>query len=465
MTKAVDAGAIGPIRVGPINLIKGGRPLVRDIHFQLLPGRYIELRGANGSGKTTLLKMLAGLDESLQSHSFSAIPASVFYFAHQSGFRPELNVRDQLALSLQLVGVTQSSNVLDTLLENAGLRRQANLQVRELSHGQHRRLLLLVMASSQRHLWLIDEPLNALDDEAKRLFAELLIAHLQAGGMAIVATHLGLSEAIPALTAFCGGQLSIKEGLAAFQLSATTSITDLDHATIAFQPGKPITAFHALLWSMRREFKLLAARPADIAWPAMFHLMIVSMFPLAIGTGPEILQRLAPGVFWMSAMLAMLMAASRLFEQDSEHGVLVQIRTADCSFTAVSAGKFAASFLAIAVPVALVSYPLGLLYHLPLAMMNNLTLSLLFGLVSLVTFTGLFAALGLMARNAQVVMCLLAFPVFVPLLIFGTSAVNDVAVNANFGFSSPLVVLISLACLTMLTVPLVTAKVLALAVE
>ena len=104
---------------------------------------------------------------------------------------------------------------------------------------------------------------------------------------------------------------------------------------------------------------------------------------------------------------------------------------------------------------------LGLLYHLPLAMMNNLTLSLLFGLVSLVTCTGLFAALGLMARNAQVVMCLLAFPVFVPLLIFGTSSVNA----DGPGFSSPLVVLISLACLTMLTVPLVTAKVLALAVE
>lgn len=473
MTKPVDVVDLDPVQLGPIDLapidlgpidlVKGGRPLVRDIHFQLLPGRYIELRGANGSGKTTLLKILAGLDESLQSHSLSAIPASVFYFAHQSGFRPELNVRDQLALSLQLLGVTQSPDILDTLLGSAGLRRQANLQVRELSHGQHRRLLLLVMASSQRHLWLIDEPLNALDDEAKRLFAELLIAHLQAGGMAIVATHLGLSEAIPALTAFCGGQLSINDGLAAFQPSANTPGTD--HATIAFQPGKSITALQALLWSMRREFKLLAARPADIAWPAMFHLMIVSMFPLAVGTGPEILQRIAPGVFWMSAMLAMLMAASRLFEQDSEHGVLVQMRAAECSFAAVSAGKFAASFLAIAVPVALVSYPLGLLYHLPLAMMNNLTLSLLFGLVSLVAFTGLFAALGLMARNAQVVMCLLAFPVFVPLLIFGTSAVNDVAVNATFGFSSPLVVLISLSCLTMLTVPLVTAKVLALAVE
>jgi heme exporter protein B len=68
-----------------------------------------------------------------------------------------------------------------------------------------------------------------------------------------------------------------------------------------------------------------------------------------------------------------------------------------------------------------------------------------------------------MARNSQVMLCLLAFPVFVPLLIFGTATVNASA--GGFSFSSPLVVLISLACLTMLTVPLVTAKVLALAIE
>jgi heme exporter protein B len=212
---------------------------------------------------------------------------------------------------------------------------------------------------------------------------------------------------------------------------------------------------------MRRELKLLLAKPAEIVWPAMFHVMIVSMFPLAIGAGPDILQRIAAGVFWMSAMLAILMAAGRLFDLDSEHGALMQVRVAGGSLATLCAGKFAASFIAICLPIALISYPLGLLYHLPLAMMNNLTLSLIFGLVSLVAFSGLFAALGLMARNAQVMMCLLAFPVFVPLLIFGTSAVNATGLH----FSSPLVVLISLACLTMLTVPLVTAKVLALALE
>jgi len=169
----------------------------------------------------------------------------------------------------------------------------------------------------------------------------------------------------------------------------------------------------------------------------------------------------------MSAMLAVLMAASRLFELDDEHGVLVQLNTSRSSLAALTAGKFAASLLSLGIPLALLSYPMGLLYHLPLSSIHHLCLSLLFGMVSLIAFSGLFAALGLMARQAQVMMSLLAFPVFVPLLIFGTAAVNHTEKGFGQGldWSSPLFVLVSLAVLSMLTIPLITAKVLELVVE
>lgn len=451
-----DASAL--MRFGPYQLVRGGRRLARDIEFQVDAGRYIELCGANGSGKTTLLRLIAGLsaqqDSQQDFRKTSGYPA--FYFAHQAGFRPELKVADQLVLSLQMLGVAIRSADVALVLETAGLRKQAGLQVRELSQGQHRRLLLLVMAKSRRTLWLIDEPLNALDEQAKTLFASLLADHLQQGGVAIVATHISLQQVLPQLALFFGGKLNIAAQAGHFEPQPTQPVVAATMASAAH-----LTPAASYRCTLRRELKLIAARPVDIIWPAVFHLMVVSMFPLAIGAQPEMLQRIAPGVFWMSAMLAVLMGASRLFDMDEEHGALAQMRTAGFSLSALCAGKFTASFVGIGIPVALVSYPMGLLYHLPVPAMHGLFLSLAFGLVSLIAFSGLFAALGLMARQAQVMMSLLAFPVFVPLLIFGTAAVNQI----GQGISAPMLVLASLAVLTMLTIPLVTAKVLELAVE
>ncbi|HSH73247.1 MAG TPA: heme exporter protein CcmB [Methylophilaceae bacterium] len=447
------------LNFGPYHLQRGGRTLAKDVLFQVAAGHYIELTGANGSGKTTLLRLIAGLNEG--SHSGSVAQYTTFYFAHQTGFRPELKVTDQFVLSLQMLGIAVRQADIAAALEAAGLRKQANLQVRELSHGQHRRLLLLVMAKSRRTLWLIDEPLNALDEQAKALFASLLVVHLQQGGAAIVATHMQLQQALPELIPYLGGNLLIAGTSSDFQIAQQVTIKEKQSALT--EPAVGISAVSSFTWSLHRELKLIAAKPVDIIWPSIFHLMVVSMFPLAIGAQPELLLRIAPGIFWVSAMLAVLMGANRLFEMDDEHGVLAQMRTAGFSLSALSAGKFTASFLGIGIPVALVSYPMGLLYHLPLLTIHHLSLSLAFGLVSLIAFSGLFAALGLMARQAQVMMSLLAFPVFVPLLIFGTASVTRT--EQGFSLSSPIFVLISLAVLTMLTIPLVTAKVLELVIE
>jgi heme exporter protein B len=156
------------------------------------------------------------------------------------------------------------------------------------------------------------------------------------------------------------------------------------------------------------------------------------------------------------------MTAQSFYSADDEAGALVQIRSAKVSITAFCAAKAVANSVFLAVPIILLTYLLGLLYHLPAQTMHQTALSLAFGLLSLTAMTALFSSLSLMARQAQVMMSLLAFPVFVPLLIFGTAAASK---QTESMFSAPMWVMLSLAILFMLTMPFVTAKALKLAIE
>lgn len=446
--QSIEASAL--ISIGPLEIKRGGRVLVKAVSFALLGGHYLEVRGDNGAGKTSLLRALAGLGNA------SAVHPSMFYFAHHAGFRPELTVLAQLALSLQMLGVPSDANELHRLLKTANLTHLQFSSIRTLSHGQTKRLALLLMMASQRELWLIDEPINALDAQACVLFETLLTAHLARGGMAIIATHQTLSDVLPNIQAYCYGQLHLQAR--GYQLDVdrqNQNQIQMPHTRYAKQ-----SAWQTWLWSMRRELALLMAKPADVLWPALFFAMVVTMFPFTLAPNTQVLQAIAIGVLWMSALLSVLIAAQRLFTVDEEQGMLVQLHCAGLSFQAFCAAKIVANWLFVALPVVILSYLLGLLYHLPLPIMHQTALSLLLGLLSLVGLVSMFASLSLMARQAQVMMSLLALPVFVPLLIFGSAAANAPSV-----LSAPMWVMLSLAILSVITMPLLSAQALKLALE
>ncbi len=448
------------LKFGPYCLKRSGRVLAKSLTFDLPAGCFLELRGDNGAGKTSLLRTLAGLGD--VNDKYADIKSrSVFYFAHHTGFSAELTVLKQLDLSLQMLGVQADAKKLLGMLEVVGLSRAKTAQVRTLSHGQWRRLGLAVMAGSGCQLWLIDEPLNALDVNAKALFADLLKVHLEHGGMAIVATHQALSEALPSLATYCHGVMTISGGSAIF--NAAPHQQQAVPKKWSTENKLPMQAWAAFLWAIRREAALLMAKPLDVLWPALFFAMVVTMFPLAVGAVTDTLSKIAAGVFWMAALLSVLMAASRLFSADDESGALVQIRTARLSMSAFCAAKIVSNSLYLGVPMVVLSYILATLYHLPLVMMHSLALALFMGLFSLTAFAALFAALGLMARQSQVMMSLLAFPIFVPLLIFGAAASSRI--DSQMFFTAPMWVMLSLACLTLLALPYVTAKALDLAIE
>jgi heme exporter protein A len=179
--------------------------VLANLSFELHPGQALELRGANGSGKTTLLRSLAGLaplsDGDLLWNKQgirlgdAEHAARTAYLGHLNGLSTELTASENLRFAQQLGGGTD----VDSAMQDWGLAKEAEQPVRYLSQGQRRRLALARVWLARRTLWLLDEPCAALDSAGEQLFDAQLSKHLEAGGMAIVATHRALSVPATAL--------------------------------------------------------------------------------------------------------------------------------------------------------------------------------------------------------------------------------------------------------------------------
>lgn len=177
--------------------IRGQRVLFRDLSFSLAAGRALSLQGPNGVGKTSLLRLIAGFlrpaagTVSLRTNGVEVADAEergkfVGWLAHQDAVKPQLGVREQLAFFARLYG---SGRDPGEAMRTFGLAPLAELPGQYLSAGQKRRLALARLQLSARPVWLLDEPLAALDAAGKKLVAETVAAHCASGGIAVAATH------------------------------------------------------------------------------------------------------------------------------------------------------------------------------------------------------------------------------------------------------------------------------------
>ncbi len=171
---------------------RGGLPLADDMSFAVHGGTCLLLRGPNGTGKTTLLLTLAGIVAPLAG--FFAIEGAdpeagplLHYCGHRNATKPRLSVAENLGFWAAVNGATGDS--VETALDRVGLGDLATLDAGYLSAGQSRRLALARLLVTQRPIWLLDEPTAALDTEGHQLVTELIDGHLDAGGIAIAATH------------------------------------------------------------------------------------------------------------------------------------------------------------------------------------------------------------------------------------------------------------------------------------
>jgi heme exporter protein A len=186
---------------------RGEARLFTNLAFEVAPGTALSVRGPNGSGKTTLLRCIAGLARADAGEirwrgqpvdwRDASWRADVAWSGHLPAIKDDLSAEENLAFALRLRGVIVAGPQLHAALDGAGLGTRKRLAARRLSAGQRRRIGIARLSLDPATLWVLDEPLTALDDEGQAFLAFLLARHLDKGGAALVATHqpLGLDAA------------------------------------------------------------------------------------------------------------------------------------------------------------------------------------------------------------------------------------------------------------------------------
>jgi heme exporter protein B len=173
-----------------------------------------------------------------------------------------------------------------------------------------------------------------------------------------------------------------------------------------------------------RDITLAMRRRTDVMTTLFFFLIVVSLFPLGVGTEKETLRILGPGVIWVAALLASMLALERLFAADYEDGTLEQILLTAQPLSLLVLAKAAAHWLLTGLPLVALAPLVGLQYQLPPDALLMMVISLLIGTPVLSLIGGIGAALTLGLRGGGILLSLLILPLYIPVLVYGAGAVT-----------------------------------------
>lgn len=189
---------ISVLTVQHLGVARGDRLLFDGLGFQVRAGEAVALTGANGAGKTSLLRAIAGLLRPAAGKVAFEGPGGVLdadearrcglhFIGHQDGLKSARTARHELAFQARWTGASEDQ--LHHAIEVLGLTPLLDLEVRVLSAGQRRKLALARLIASPRSLWLLDEPMAPLDTVRRKIFGELMEAHIEDGGLILAAVH------------------------------------------------------------------------------------------------------------------------------------------------------------------------------------------------------------------------------------------------------------------------------------
>ena len=199
---------------------------------------------------------------------------------------------------------------------------------------------------------------------------------------------------------------------------------------------------------MRKELKLTLQKPMDSLEPICFFILIVLLFPFALGTEPLLLARVAPSALWIAALLASLLSLEKLFKQDYQDGSLEQLLLTPYPLAWLLLAKVLTHWLATTLPLIVISPLLAYLLHLPNETYLNLGLTLLLGTPVLSFVGAIGAALTVSLRKGGILLCLLVMPLYIPVLIFSISAIESARLGLNDTGQIAILAAMLVACLT-----------------
>ncbi|WP_428771655.1 cytochrome c biogenesis heme-transporting ATPase CcmA [Vibrio sp.] len=188
------------LEVKNLAAIRDERVLFESLSFTIQTGELVQIEGRNGTGKTTLLRIIAGLGDRDDGEIFwqqqpieayrDVYHSDLLFLGHQTGVKRELTAYENLRFYQAVYsGQTPSKEVIYEALVKVGLAGREDVPVGQLSAGQQRRVALARLWLSKQQLWILDEPLTAIDKQGVKVLEALFLEHANDGGIVILTTH------------------------------------------------------------------------------------------------------------------------------------------------------------------------------------------------------------------------------------------------------------------------------------
>ena len=202
-----------------------------------------------------------------------------------------------------------------------------------------------------------------------------------------------------------------------------------------------------LISIIARDLRLAVRQGGAALLALVFFVLTVTLFPLGVGPEPAILARIAPGVLWVAALLAAMLSLDRLFQSDFEDGSLEQLVLSGLPVGGVVLAKIIAHWMTTGFPLLLAAPFLAVLLNMNGEGFTALMLTMLIGTPALSLIGAIGAALTLTVRRGGVLLSLLVLPLYIPVLIFGVSAIDAAVHGLNAKPHLLLLAALTVACL------------------
>ena len=187
------------LEVRNLTAIRDERELFTDLSFTVSRGELVQIEGRNGTGKTTLLRMITGLGEQDEGDILwnqekiqqqrEEFHQELLFLGHHTGVKRELTAYENLRFYLVMHRQQPQQSAIYDALMKVGLAGREDVPVGQLSAGQQRRVALARLWLSHQTLWILDEPLTAIDKQGVKVLEALFLQHVEQGGMVILTTH------------------------------------------------------------------------------------------------------------------------------------------------------------------------------------------------------------------------------------------------------------------------------------
>ncbi|MBW4966404.1 heme exporter protein CcmB [Pseudoalteromonas sp. CR1] len=212
-----------------------------------------------------------------------------------------------------------------------------------------------------------------------------------------------------------------------------------------------------------KDVKLAFRQRAEIVNPILFFLIVISLFPLAIGPEPGLLARVAPGIIWVAALLSTMLGLDKLFRDDFNDGSLEQLIASSYPLSLTVLAKVAAHWVVTGLPLVLMTPLFALLLNLDSNALVATVLTLLLG-TPLLSFIGAIGAgLTVGLQKGGILMSLLVLPLYIPVLIFATSAIDTSVMSLDY--SGQLAILGAMLVIAIISAPIAISSALKVSIS